>query len=146
MIIELPKKTQMLWQIRISIIFLLISLVFAVFGGFSVYSVIFAGVFFAVAEIIGLIYITLRIKSYKIIADKDFISVNYGVIIKSYRIMPFPRIVFVSTVSTPIARLWGLTGMVFKAAGERVFLPELDKITVHYISKTLTGEKNENQN
>ena len=137
---KLPKKTLGLWQLRIIVAGLILSVIIAYFGGFSSTALVIAVIFLSIFCITGIIYGTLLIKSYRIKVNVASVSVSYGVIIKSTHIMPYPRMVYVSTLSTPLAKIMGLSCVAFKAAGKRILVPELSNNTVLEIMSCISGE------
>lgn len=70
-------------------------------------------------------YIPAYFKSYEISFPAGAIVIKSGVFIKTTHIMPFSRMVYLQTFSTPLAKAVGLTALSLKAARARVTVPEL---------------------
>ena len=137
----LPKKALLLWRIRI---FLLGIFLFAI-------CLYFCTTFrwaVSVATVIGLLvlfmlfwYLPRFINSYKITIQESAVVIKSGVLIKSIHVMPFSRMIYTQTFTTPLAKKMGLTAVTLKAARSRIFLPEMTKEDAKAFIHAIGGEK-----
>lgn len=144
MTFSLPKKTLILWQIRLFLTApLLFSVIFAFFG--ISYSAFLSAVILSVIYIIVCVFLFFYYKSHKITLNSNSVAVEKGIIIKRTYIMPSIRIIFTRSISTPLSKAFGLTAMSLKNVGTGIFIPELESDKVDIIRKELSGgENNEN--
>ena len=117
----IPKKTRFLWQVRISLI------------GF---------IPIAVLLIFVLWYIPAYFASYEILFPKGAIIINRGIFIRTTHIMPFSRLIYVQSYSTPLAHSMGLAALSLRAARSSVIIPELPVSDVELFIKSVTKEEN----
>lgn len=137
---NLPKKTLWLWQIRVVMLTaILIGLCFY-FAPFSsiVKIVVFIIAIFGAIMVIW--YLPVLFKSYEILFGKEAIIINYGVFIKFSHIMPYTRLIYAQSFATPMARLFGVTALSFKAARSRIIVPEINISDAEKITSSLTSE------
>ena len=134
----LPKKARYLWQMRCFGVGLIIVALCAYF--YPYYKFLFiAGTiisFIAFATICW--YIPLFIKSYKIVIEQESVVIKRGVIIKTTRIMPYSRLIYTQTFTTPIAKLMGLTCVSLKAARSTILIPEMPLSDAKLLIETIT--------
>ncbi len=138
---KLPKRTLLLWQIRAALCWLLLS---AVFAYYCCALKIFLGLFitltvvFLVAEFW---YLPKFISGCKIKCFGESVVIEKGVIIKNTHILPFSRLIYTQTLTTPLAKAFGLTALTLKAARSRIFVPELSlEEAKHIISMQSRGD------
>jgi len=139
---KLPLKTMILWQIRIFFITAFFLFVFNyICGGFGWYAL---GVM-AIALtylVLALWYVPALFKSYKIIYINGAVVIEKGVIIKTANIMPYSKMIYTQTFTTPLARAFGLAAVSLKAARSRIIIPEFPVAEVEKFAKLLAeGEK-----
>ena len=137
----LPQKTKLLWQIRIALVGLVpsavllalssVSLWFTVAGGFLLLLLI-AAVFW---------YVPAYFDSFFLSFPNGAIIINRGVIIKTCHIMPFSRLVYVQSISTPLAKAMGLSALSLKAARSSVTIPELSVTDAERFINAVTGDE-----
>ena len=137
---NLPKKTLWLWQIRVVMLTaILIGLCFH-FVPFP--NILKIAVF--IIAILGVImviwYLPVLFKSYEILFGNEAIIINYGVFIKFSHIMPYTRLIYAQSFATPLARLFGVTALSFKAARSRIIVPEINLSDAEMITSSLTSE------
>lgn len=121
----LPRKTLLLWRIRITIalVFLLTVSSFlplslaAILIISTVITFIYLAAFFW--------YLPKFIKSCRITVLGDSVIIKRGVLIENTHILPFSRLIHTLTVQTPLAKLFSLNTVLLKAARFRIFVPEL---------------------
>ena len=136
----LPKRTLLLWQIRV--LLLTAVAVFAClyfknrFSFIASFSFIFAIIGFAVI----VWYLPQFFKGYEMVFKNEAVIINYGVFIKFSHIMPYSRLIYAQTFATPLARLFGVTALSLKAARSRVIVPEILNCDAQTIMDSLTGE------
>lgn len=126
MTFTLPSKTKTLWQIRFVCVIVFLCFVSFLFGQDIRWYLI--AIISIIGVVITLVYLPLYIKSYKITVDVAFISVSKGVIIKTVNIMPYPRLIYVQTYTTPLSLLFKMKILLLKAARGWVFVPEIETV------------------
>lgn len=136
---KLPLKTVILWQLRIAIFCAVIT--FAV--AFALHR--FQGYLFTVTAIlvifagVAYIYIPALFRSYRIATKNGAVIIEHGVIIKVTHIMPFAKMIYAETLSTPLAKAMGLTALTLKATKTIVFVPEMTAAEVDNLLKNIRG-------
>ncbi len=123
---KLPKRTLLLWQIRVLIIGILIAATCLVLSSiFEILSLV-ALILFIIIVLIVLAYLPAFFKSYEIILKEDAIIINYGVFIKISHIMPYSRLIYAQSFATPLARIMKLSTLTLKAARSIIIIPEIE--------------------
>lgn len=87
-------------------------------------------------------YIPAYFASYEILFPKGAIIINRGIFIRTTHIMPFSRLIYVQSYSTPLAHSMGLAALSLKAARSSVIIPELPVSDVELFIKSVTREEN----
>ncbi len=122
---NLPRKTLILWQFRSLCLGLLLTALSSYFyfklKPFLILLLIIAVIFI----IFTFVYLPLFFKSCKIRCSNEAVILKRGVIFENTHILPFSRLIYTQTVTTPIARLLGLRAITLKAARNLLFVPEL---------------------
>lgn len=140
----LPKKTTLLWQVRIIVItFVLVTacLYFESPFSFLKISAIVIGI---LGVILSFLYLPFFFKSYKIILSNDAVIVKFGIIVKVEHIMPYKRMIYAQSFETPLARLLGVAAVRLKAARSYLFVAEIEKESAQSIINFLAeGESYE---
>ena len=90
----------------------------------------------------GAAYIPAYFASYEILFPKGAIIINRGIFIRTTHIMPFSRLIYVQSYSTPLAHSMGLAALSLKAARSSVIIPELPVSDVELFIKSVTKEEN----
>lgn len=122
---KLPEKTKYLWQIRCMAFYLLLIALCAYFYPYYKF-LLLAGAVITLACIASVLwYIPRFIGSYIIYFSKESVVIKRGVVIKTTHIMPFSRLIYTQTFTTPIAKLLGLTAVSLKAARSTLIIPEM---------------------
>ena len=86
-------------------------------------------------------YIPAYFESYEILFPNDAVIIKRGVIVKTCHIMPFSRLVYVQSISTPLAKASGLAAISLKAARSGIIIPEMPRGDVEkFISAVTKGE------
>lgn len=136
----LPKATLILWQIRIAITGSLFLAVIAFFCIAFIWLLIPLILLFIIILLLLFWYLPRYFNSYKILFPKGAIIINRGVFIKTSHIMPFSRLVYAQSFSTPLAKKFGLAAISLKAARTSIIIPEIYKADVNIFIDSLTRE------
>ena len=123
---RLPEKTLTLWQIRFTAVFAVLIGVLAFFLKYSKWLFIPIGTVAVLGAVFIIWFLPLYFKSFIITVDDTAIKVSRGVFFKLTNIMPYPRLVFAQSFSTPVARRFGLTGVTLRAARGLLVIPEMN--------------------
>ncbi len=141
----LPKRTLLLWQLRVLILGIVLVGICLYFGtkfqilnqiAFIVSVLIFAVIFF---------YLPLFFKSYKIELKGEAIIISYGVFVKISHIMPYSRLIYAQSFATPLARIFGMAMVTLKAARSWIVIPEMQKSNADAIICYLSSEEQNDQ-
>lgn len=136
----LPKRTALLWQIRIGLTGLILIIALCAFS-FLTHWLLLAAAVLAVLLVLFLFwYLPRYFKSYDISFPRGAIVINRGVFIKTTHIMPFSRLVYAQSYATPLARAMGLAALSLKAARSAIIVPELNAADVDYFIDFLSKE------
>ena len=142
----LPKKTLLLWQLRVVMLTtLIVSLCL-----FALERYIFIGsvavIISALALLLVVWYLPQFFKSYEIEFKGDAIIINSGVFIRISHIMPYSRLIYAQSFASPLARLFGVSALALKAARSYVLIPEISKDDAQLIIDSLTKETSNEKN
>lgn len=130
---KLPIRTLLLWQIRAALCWVLFS---AVFAYYCFALKIFLGFFIALTVVFLITefwYLPKFISGCKIKCSGESVVIEKGVILKNTHILPFSRLIYTQTFTTPLAKVFGLTALTLKAARSRIFVPEISLDDAKYI-------------
>ncbi len=133
-----PKRTALLWQIRISAISALLCAVtvrLSVVIGLCLIAPICLAVIF--------IYLPLYFKGCTVTITECAVCVSRGVIIKTTHIMPFPRLIFAESVTTPLAASMRLKGVVLRASRAFIVIPEMKSADADFLLCNLKVKPND---
>lgn len=140
----LPKKTTVLWQIRMVLITFALAVACFYFSYLFSFLKIAAIAVAVVGVLTAFLYLPFFFKSYKIILSNDAVIVKYGILIKVDHIMPYKRMIYAQSFQTPLARIFGIAAVRLKAARSYLFVAEIDEQSVQSIIDFLAeGESNE---
>ncbi len=123
---RLPEKTLTLWQIRFTAVFAVLIGVLAFFLKYSKWLFIPISIIAVLGAVFIIWFLPLYFKSFIITVNDTAIKVSRGVFFKLTNIMPYPRLVFAQSFSTPVARRFGLTGVTLRAARGLLVIPEMN--------------------
>ena len=137
---KIPEKTLFLWQIRIGVLGAITTAVLFILSSVSLWLLIPAGVLTVIILLFLFWYLPRYFYSYEILFPKGAIIINRGVFIKTSHIMPFSRLVYAQSFSTPLAKAMGLAAVSLKAARSRVIIPEFSVKDVNYFIESLAKE------
>lgn len=143
MTFSLPKKTRILWQIRIIFIFIVLCAAVAFFSRYSLWFLLPAAIIATTGLLAAFIYVPFYFKSYKIFVDESSISISKGIIIRTTNIMPFPRLVFAESFTTPLASVMSLKCVMLKAARGWILIPEIENENADFLINNLRIRPND---
>ena len=143
MTFSLPKKTRFLWQVRVIFAFVILCAAVAFFSQFTLWFLLPAAIIAALGLLAAFVYIPFYFKSYTITVDDNSICISKGVIIKTMQIMPFPRLVFAQSFTTPIASAMRLKCVMLKAARGWMLIPEIENVNAQYLLDNLRIKPND---
>lgn len=140
----LPKKTTLLWQIRIILITFVLVALCLYFAKTFLFLKNVAVIIGALGIFLGVLYLPFYFRSYRIILNNDAIIVKYGILIKIDHIMPYKRMIYAQSFESPLAQVMGITALRLKAARSYLFIAEIDKESAQQIIDFLAeGDANE---
>ncbi len=139
--LKLSKKTLMLWKIRVTILTLLVLSVLAYFcHGYGWFLIAVLGLI-CLYESIMLWYLPKLFKNYRLKYINGAVVIESGVIIKTTHIMPFSKMIYTETISSPLAKMMGIKALILKAARSRIMIPELpEKEVQKFVTVLAEGE------
>lgn len=141
MTFKLGRKTLILWQIRVLVVCVILIALIMLFFRYSVY-VIIPALLVLIAGIATLVwYLPALFRKQKIDVGENSIIVTRGVFVVTSHIMPYRRLVFAGGYSTPLARVFGLKGVILRAARASVVIPEIEDFEADKLIFALGGEK-----
>ncbi len=143
MTFALPKKTRILWQMRIIFAFALLCAAVAFFSRFTLWFLIPAAIIATMGLVFAFIYIPFYFKSYKIKVNENSITITKGVIIKTTNIMPYPRLVFAQSFTTPLSSVMKMKCVMLKAARGWMLIPEIENLNADYLLDNLRIKPND---
>ncbi len=139
---NLPKSTLLLWQIRTVVINIIVLAICLYFRTGTIWPLRLYGVFTVFCLLFIIFYLPRYIKGYKIRLISDAVIIQSGVIVKSTHIMPYSRLIYTQSFTSPLAKKLGLTAISLKAARSLIFVPELEKKDAELIMRMLSeGEE-----
>lgn len=138
---KLPKRTLLLWQIRLLLVGILLAAACLVLSNvFEILSLV-ALILFIVVVLIVLAYLPAFFKGYEIQLKEDAIIINYGVFVKISHIMPYSRLIYAQSFATPLARIMKVATLTLKAARSIIIIPEIEITAAKEVIKSLAKEK-----
>lgn len=143
MTFKLPKKTQILWQIRFVLAFALLCAAVAFFSRYTLWFLLPAAIIATLGLVFAFIFVPFYFNSYKISVDENSITITKGIIIRTTNIMPYPRLVFAQSFTTPISSAMKLKCVMLKAARGWILIPEIENINADYLLDNLRIKPND---
>lgn len=139
--LRLSKKTLMLWKIRVTVFTLLILSVLAYFcHGYGWFLIVILALV-CLYEGIMLWYLPKLFRNYRIKYINGAVVIESGVVLKTTHIMPFSKMIYTETITSPLAKLMGIKALSLKAARSRILIPELpEKEVVKFVTALAEGE------
>ena len=139
--LKLPKKTLDLWKIRLTIGVLLFFGLFSYFchgyGWFLVVTLIIICLY----EFAFFWYLPSLFKTYQIKYINGAVIIESGVFIKITHIMPYTKMIYTQTLTSPLARFFGLKAVTLKAARSRLLIPEIPEAEAERLTTVLAGNE-----
>lgn len=142
MTFNLPHKTKTIWQIRFVFVISFLCFFILLFGHNHYWIVLISAIIAIVGLLLTFIYLPVYFKSYKITVDEGFISVSKGVIFRSINIMPYPRLIFAQSITTPLSSLFKMKIILLKAARGWLFIPEIEDLSAEFLLEQMRIRKN----
>ena len=138
---KLPKKTLDLWKVRLTIGVLLFFGLFSYFchgyGWFLVVTLIIICLY----ELAFFWYLPSLFKTYQIKYINGAVIIESGVFIKITHIMPYTKMIYTQTLTSPLARFFGLKAVTLKAARSRILIPEIPEAEAERLTTVLAGNE-----
>lgn len=138
---KLPKKTLDLWKVRLTIGVLLFFGLFSYFchgyGWFLVVTLIIICLY----ELAFFWYLPSLFKTYQIKYINGAVVIESGVFIKITHIMPYTKMIYTQTLTSPLARFLGLKAVTLKAARSRILIPEIPEAEAERLTTVLAGNE-----
>ena len=139
--LKLPKKTLDLWKVRLTIGVLLFFGLFSYFchgyGWFLVVTLIIICLY----EFAFFWYLPSLFKTYQIKYINGAVIIESGVFIKITHIMPYTKMIYTQTLTSPLARFFGLKAVTLKAARSRLLIPEIPEAEAERLTTVLAGNE-----
>lgn len=143
MTFTLPQKTKTIWQIRIVFALSFLCFLIALFGHNYSWILLLLVPITVMGLLITFVYLPFYFKSYKITVNEEFISISKGVIFKAVYIMPYPRLIFAQSVTTPLSSLFKMKIILLKAARGWIFVPEIENTSAEFLLCHVRNGKND---
>ena len=139
--LRLSKITLMLWKIRVTVLTLLLLAVLAYFcHGYGWFLIVILALV-CLYEGVMLWYLPKLFRNYRIKYINGAVVIESGVVIKTTHIMPFSKMIYAETITSPLAKLMGIKALSLKAARSRILIPELpEKEVVKFVTAIAEGE------
>ena len=138
---KLPKKTLDLWKVRLTIGVLLFFGLFSYFchgyGWFLVVTLIIICLY----EFAFFWYLPSLFKTYQIKYINGAVIIESGVFIKITHIMPYTKLIYTQTLTSPLARFFGLKAVTLKAARSRHLIPANPEAEAARLTTVLAGNE-----
>ena len=138
---KLPKKTLDLWKVRLTIGVLLFFGLFSYFchgyGWFLVVTLIIICLY----EFAFFWYLPSLFKTYQIKYINGAVIIESGVFIKITHIMPYTKMIYTQTLTSPLARFFGLKAVTLKAARSRLLIPDIPEAEAERLTTVLAGNE-----
>lgn len=123
--IKLPKKTLDLWKVRLTAAVLLFFGIFSYFCHGYGWFLIATLIVICIYEFAFFWYLPHLFRSYQIKYIDGAVVIERGVFIKVTHIMPFSKMIYTQTLTSPLARFLGLKAVTLKAARSQILIPEI---------------------
>lgn len=123
--LKLPMKTLDLWKIRLTIGVLLFFGLFSYFCHGYGWFLIATLVIICLYELAFFWYLPSLFKTYQIKYINGAVVIESGVFIKITHIMPYSKMIYTQTLTSPLARFFGLKAVTLKAARSQILIPEV---------------------
>lgn len=133
-----PKKTLLLWQLRVAVAFVVFAAIISWLWFLTTYStyIVIAAAIVAVAVVFA--YLPQYIKRYDITLSENALIIKSGVFITHERIMPYPRLLYTERLRTPLAARFGVSALVLKATRTAAVMLELNDADIEEITGAIS--------
>lgn len=119
-----PKKTLHIVQIRVFIALALLVAITSWVWFLTPYISVAIAVALVIAVVLNFIYLPIYFKNYSLSVNENAIIIKSGVLLRHERIIPFPRLVFAERQKTILARAFGVSSLILRAARAVSFTAE----------------------
>ena len=140
---EIPAKTLVLWQLRVAAAAVIITAASAFLCMIYVWFLILTALLAVFSAFVLFWYLPHYLRSYELLFPKGAVIINRGVFIKTTHIMPFSRLIYAQSISTPLAKAFDLAAISLKAARSSLIIPEIEADDVSRFIDALTAEGEE---
>lgn len=134
MSLRLPRKSCVLWQIRLSVLALSIIIVVIFLDLYQKRALFAAAAVFIVWLFVVAVFLPRHFESYVITADNLYITINRGSLFKSQYIIP-RNFVLTRAISTPTTKRLGLVLITMKSADRWIVIPEINESDLKFLFK-----------
>lgn len=141
MIFTLPKRTRLLWQLRVLVAVATFCVVVIGLFGFTLRGLLPTTIVLSIGSAFIFGYIPVFCENYQILVDDTGLKITKGVFIKETLIIPRPRLAFVKSIATPTLNLLNLRLVMLKVSREWIVIPEMDKKDINRLLAVLYNEK-----
>lgn len=138
---HLPEKTLTLWRVRTAIAAFLPFFICVFFTFKTVFMLIPALAIALFVSFAEFYYLPQFFKRFSIAFSDDSVIINRGVFIRTAHILPYSRLIYLQTLTSPLSKRLNLSALSFKAARNSIVIPELERNVVEKIIKTLSEVK-----
>ena len=141
MTFTVPRKTQILWQIRIAFVLAVSCAVLVVFCRISLWFLLPTAIVLSIGSAFIFGYIPMFCGNYQITLDDVGICITKGVFITEIIVIPHPKLAFVKSISTPVLNLMNLRFIMLKVSRGWIFVPEMDAHHINQVLAVLHSDK-----
>lgn len=138
---SVPKKTKILWQLRFAAVVMILCAAVASFSPLSKWLWLPCGIIGLLGILLIFVYLPAYFANCRITVGDDAVMVTRGVFIRTTHIMPYPRMIYVQSYTTPAATALGLCGVTLKAARGIMVIPEMEKENAEMLLAGISGGK-----
>ena len=139
--LKLPKKTLDLWKIRLTIGVLLFFGLFSYFCHGYCWFLVVTLIIICLYELAFFWYLPSLFKNYQIKYINGAVIIESGDFIKITHIMPYTKMIYTQTLTSPLARFFGLKAVTLKAARSRLLIPEIPEAEAERLTTVLAGNE-----
>lgn len=136
----LPKKTLILWQIRVLVFNILLVALCLFFSKSLDFLKPTALIIAIIALAVIVLYLPAYFKGYEIALKGEAVIISHGVFVRIDHIMPYSRLIYAQSFASPMARLLGVSSVTLKAARGWIIVPEIENKDAQKIISFLAQE------
>lgn len=78
-------------------------------------------------------------KSWSIHMTDGVLTVTFGILIITTHIFPYARMIYTKSCVSPLARAFGLSGVIIKAVSGKLYIPELENKQFDELTNAFSG-------